>query len=261
MSTNPIVIEERQKGVTRITLNRPAQFNPLSQEMLKALQAALDQASQHPECRVIVLAAQGKAFSAGHDLAEMRANPDHAFYRNLFNQCSRLMMSLVQLPQPVIAEIDGVATAAGCQLVSLCDLAVASESSRFAVSGINFGLFCATPSVGLSRAVSRKKAMEMLLTGDFITAHEAQEQGLINRCVDAAQLTVVVDQWCQSILSKPQTAIRLGKQLFYRQLEMGLSAAHQLAGETMACNMMDASAQEGFAAFLEKRPPAWRRSA
>ena len=258
MSDELIVIDESDPGVMRLILNRPKQFNPLSVEMLHQLQKALDAVAQRDDCRVVVLSALGKAFSAGHDLAEMRAHPDKAFYRDLFEQCSRLMMSLVRLPQPVIAQVNGIATAAGCQLVSMCDLAVASEQSRFAVSGIQFGLFCSTPSVGLSRAVSRKKAMEMLLTGDFIDAHEAQEQGLINRCVPEHQLEEVVQQWCRSISNKPAVAVRMGKQLFYRQLEMGLAGAYQAAGETMACNMMDEAALEGFSAFLEKRPPSWR---
>ena len=259
MSDDLIVIDESQTGVMRVVFNRPQSFNPLSRAMLDALQAALNRAATQPECRVVVLAASGKAFSAGHDLAEMRAHPEMDFYRSLFDQCSQLMMSLVNLPQPVIAQVNGIATAAVCQLVSMCDLAVASDTSRFAVSGINFGLFCSTPSVGLSRAVSRKKAMEMLLTGDFIDAQEAQRQGLINRSVPADQLDAVVQGWCLSILSKPRVAVQMGKRLFYRQLEMGLSAAYQAAGETMACNMMDDAAQEGFSAFLEKRTPKWRQ--
>lgn len=258
MSDELIVIDESDSGVMRLILNRPKQFNPLSVEMLHQLQKALDAVAQRDDCRVVVLSALGKAFSAGHDLAEMRAHPDKAFYRDLFEQCSRLMMTLVRLPQPVIAQVNGIATAAGCQLVSMCDLAVASEKSRFAVSGIQFGLFCSTPSVGLSRAVSRKKAMEMLLTGDFMDAKEAQEQGLINRCVPEHQLEEVVQHWCRSIRDKPTVAVRMGKQLFYRQLEMGMAGAYQVAGETMACNMMDEAALEGFSAFLEKRPPSWR---
>lgn len=258
MSDELIVIDESDSGVMRLILNRPKQFNPLSVEMLHQLQKALDAVAQRDDCRVVVLSALGKAFSAGHDLAEMRAHPDKAFYRDLFEQCSRLMMTLVRLPLPVIAQVNGIATAAGCQLVSMCDLAVASEQSRFAVSGIQFGLFCSTPSVGLSRAVSRKKAMEMLLTGDFMDAKEAQEQGLINRCVPEHQLEEVVQHWCRSIRDKPAVAVRMGKQLFYRQLEMGMAGAYKVAGETMACNMMDEAALEGFSAFLEKRPPSWR---
>lgn len=258
MSDEPIVIDESDPGVVRLILNRPKQFNPLSIEVLRQLQNALDALANRDDCRVIVLSAQGKAFSAGHDLSEMRANPDKTFYRNLFEQCSRLMMTLIRLPQPVIAQVNGIATAAGCQLVSMCDLAVASEQSRFAVSGIQFGLFCSTPSVGLSRNVPRKKAMEMLLTGEFIDARQAEALGLINRCVPEVELDDVVRQWCGAIRNKPAVAIRMGKQLFYSQLEMGLAAAHQAAGETMACNMMDDAAQEGFSAFLEKRTPSWR---
>ena len=233
-----VISEQLSVGITRLVMNRPDSFNALSSEMLSALEDALSKAAGDTNCRVIVLAATGKAYCAGHDLREMRSNPDANFYSTLFAQCSRLMMKVQTMHQPVIAEVQGIATAAGCQLVSMCDLAVAVDSAKFAVSGINYGLFCATPSVGLSRNMHRKQAMEMLLTGDFIDAETAKSRGLINQVVT-------------------EPAVRMGKALFYKQLEMGIEAAYQLAGQTMACNMMDASAQEGFQAFLEKRKPHW----
>ncbi len=244
-------------GVMRLTLARPDALNALSSAMMAELIERLTAIAQDPHCRVLVLAAQGKAFSAGHDLREMRGQPDHGFYRDLFAQCTRLMLALQTLPQPVVAQVQGIATAAGCQLVSMCDLAVASDSARFAVSGINYGLFCATPSVGLSRNVGRKKAMEMLLTGDFISAAEAERQGLINVAVPAGQLEQAVLELCAKIVSKPPASVRMGKALFYQQLGLGIAAAYQLAGQTMACNMMDAAAQEGFQAFIDKRLPDW----
>jgi enoyl-CoA hydratase/carnithine racemase len=253
-----VLTDRPARGVVRLTLHRPDSFNALSSDLMTALSAALTQASTDADCRVVVLAASGKAYSAGHDLREMKAHPDLAFYQNLFAQCSRMMLQLQQLPQPVIAQVQGMATAAGCQLVSMCDLAVAVDSARFAVSGIHYGLFCSTPSVGLSRNVARKRAMEMLLTGDFIDASTAVQEGLINHAVPAEQLEATVLALCRKIIEKPPVAVRMGKALFYQQLEMGISAAYQLAGQTMACNMMDADAQEGFQAFIDKRPPSWK---
>lgn len=250
-------LDSPMPGVARITLSRPDALNALSSEMMTELQARFVEVAAQPQFRVLVLAAQGKAFSAGHDLREMRAQPDLAFYQDLFAQCSRMMLAMQQLPLPVIAQINGIATAAGCQLVAMCDLAVASEGSRFAVSGINYGLFCSTPSVGLSRNVGRKKAMEMLLTGDFIDAAQAERQGLINRCVPSAELEAAVAELCVKIVAKPPASVRMGKALFYQQLELGIAAAYQLAGQTMACNMMDDAAQEGFQAFIDKRAPNW----
>lgn len=252
-----VIAEQMATGITRLVMNRPDSFNALSSEMLDALEAALSQIASDASCRVMVLAASGKAYCAGHDLREMRSNPSENFYTTLFAQCSRLMMKLQTMPQPVIAEVQGIATAAGCQLVSMCDLAVAVDSAKFAVSGINYGLFCATPSVGLSRNMHRKQAMEMLLTGDFIDAETAKSRGLINQVVSEAELQASVLNLCEKIISKPEPAVRMGKALFYKQLEMGILAAYQLAGHTMACNMMDDSAQEGFQAFLEKRKPQW----
>jgi enoyl-CoA hydratase/carnithine racemase len=257
-STSTLVITENPApGIWRLVLNKPDSFNALSTQMLQALNDALSLTSAKADCRVIVLAAIGKAFSAGHDLREMRSHPDQAYYTDLFALCSKVMMQIQQLPQPVLAQVQGIATAAGCQLVSMCDLAVAADSAQFAVSGINYGLFCSTPGVGLSRSMHRKQAMEMLLTGDFIDASLAVERGLINHSVPMEQLEDTVLNLCLKISAKPEPAVRLGKALFYKQLEMGITAAYQLAGQTMACNMMDESAQEGFQAFLDKRKPSW----
>lgn len=254
----PYVLQEREGGIVRLTLNRGEKFNPLSEEMLIALQAELDAIAKDNTVRLVVLAAKGKAFCAGHDLKQMRASPSAAYYKKLFDQCSKMMLTIQQMPQPVIARVHGIAAAAGCQLVAMCDLAVASSESKFAVSGINYGLFCSTPSVGLSRNLGRKQAMEMLLTGEFIDAQSALERGLINRVVPAEDLDQTIASLAESILAKPAVSIAMGKQLFYRQLEMGIAAAYQLAGETMACNMMDEAALEGIQAFIEKRKPDWR---
>jgi enoyl-CoA hydratase/carnithine racemase len=243
-------------GAVRVTLNRPNALNALSQALLTELQQALDSVADSA-ARVVILAGAGRAFCAGHDLAEMRAQPSQAYYQALFTQCSKLMLTIQRMPQPVIAQVHGIATAAGCQLVAMCDLAVAASDARFAVSGVNLGLFCATPSVPLSRNISRKQAFEMLVTGDFIDAPTACDRGLINRVAAPDALASEVAALAQRICSKPRTAIEAGKGLFYRQLEMGIEAAYQLAGQTMACNMMDDSALEGTQAFLEKRPPNW----
>ena len=245
-------------GVTTLTLNRPHQFNTLSYEMLETLIAAVDEIAADDSVRVVVLAGEGKAFCAGHDLKEMRGNHELAFQQRLFRLCSKFMMKLTELPQPVIARVHGIATAAGCQLVSMCDLAVASDHARFAVSGINVGLFCATPGVGLSRNMGRKQAFEMLVTGDFIDAHEAQRRGLVNRVVALDELDAEVARLAASIVAKSAVAIRMGKQMFYKQLEMGLDGAYQTAGETMACNAMCEDAAEGMDAFVAKRKPQWK---
>ncbi len=258
-SEAPYVLRADQGGVATLTLNRAERFNPLSEDMLAALQQQISDIAADSSVRVVVLAAEGKAFCAGHDLKQMRASPSAAYFKQLFNQCSKLMLAIQQMPQPVIARVQGMATAAGCQLVAMCDLAVASTDARFAVSGVNLGLFCSTPSVALSRNVPRKQAMEMLLTGDFIDAVAARERGLINRVVSPDLLDEEIAQLVAAIVAKPAVAIAMGKQLFYRQAEMGIAAAYQLAGETMACNMMDESALEGVQAFLDKRPPAWKR--
>lgn len=258
-ATSPCVLKSESNGIVTLTLNRGEKFNPLSEEMMEALQAQLDAIVQDKSARVVVLAATGKAFCAGHDLKQMRASPSLDYYRKLFKQCSKLMLAIQAMPQPVIARVQGIATAAGCQLVSMCDLAVASSEAKFAVSGINYGLFCSTPSVGLSRNVSRKQAMEMLLTGEFIDAHTAMARGLVNRVAAPDKLDEEIGKLTASILAKPAVAVAMGKQLFYKQLEMGIDAAYQLAGQTMACNMMDEAALEGVQAFIEKRAPGWKK--
>lgn len=253
----PLVLERRQGTVAFLTLNRPAQYNALSEEMLAALQATLDALEVDAAVRVVVLGGAGKAFCAGHDLKQMQANPDLEYYRRLFGDCSRLMMRIQSLPQPVIARVHGTATAAGCQLVAACDIAVAADAARFAVSGINVGLFCATPAVALSRNVGRKAAFEMLVTGEFIDAATALERGLVNRCVPAELLDQEIGRLADAIAAKPPSVIAAGKALFYRQLQADIGTAYRLAGEAMACNMVDAIAQEGVAAFIEKRSPSW----
>lgn len=256
--TDLITCHEDERGVVDVRLNRADAFNAMSSEMLTQLQAAIDKVASSKTARVVVLSAAGQAFCAGHDLLEMRANPSMDFYKTLFAQCSRMMLSLQALAVPVIAQVNGVATAAGCQLVGMCDLAVASNTSRFAVSGINLGLFCATPSVALTRNLPRKAAFEMLMTGNFITADEALNKGLINAVVSAEQLPQATERLVQSILAKPQVAVAMGKQLFYKQLETGMAQAYALAEDTMACNMMDGAAQEGVQAFIDKRAPSWK---
>jgi len=244
-------------GVTTLTLNRPDQFNALSEEMLSALQAELDAIGTDESVRAVIIAANGRAFCAGHDLKQMRANPDETYYRKLFRQCSEMMKSIVRLPQPVIARVQGVATAAGCQLVGTCDLAVASEGARFAVSGVNLGLFCSTPSVALSRNVLRKPAFEMLITGKFIDAPTAERYGLVNRVVAGDDLDAAIREYTDSIISKSAVAVRTGKRMFQTQLEKSLDEAYEYAAEVMACNMMARDAGEGIDAFMDKREPTW----
>lgn len=239
-------------GVVRIVLNRPDAFNALSEALIDALEHELS-ALAKSAARVVVIAGAGRAFCAGHDLREMRAAPSREYYAKLFARCSKMMLAIQKMPQPVIARVHGVATAAGCQLVAMCDLAVAADTARFAVSGINLGLFCSTPAVPLTRNVSRKTAFEMLMTGEFIDAAAAQREGLVNRVVAADELDAAVTALAASICAKPREAVEAGKGLFYRQLEMGIEAAYQLAGQTMACNMMTDPALDGVQAFIERR--------
>jgi enoyl-CoA hydratase/carnithine racemase len=256
----PLILRERDaRGLATLTLNRPHSFNALSEAMLVALQGELDAFAHDESLRVLVLAAAGKAFCAGHDLREMREQPSLDYYQRLFAQCSKMMLSLRRLAVPVIARVQGIATAAGCQLVAQCDLAVASSEARFAVSGVKLGLFCSTPGVPLSRNIPLKQAFEMLVTGDFIDAHEAQRRGLVNRVAEPAALDAETARLVDSILAKPRVALAMGKALFYRQAELGIEVAYQAAGGTMACNMMDAAALEGVQAFLDKRQPRWNR--
>jgi enoyl-CoA hydratase/carnithine racemase len=253
-----VILTEMTDGVAIVTLNRPKQFNAMSEEVLAALQATLDEIAADDSIRVVVLAANGRAFCAGHDLKQMRANPSEAYYDDLFNQCSRMMMTINRMPQPVIAKVQGLATAAGCQLVAACDLAVAVDTAVFATSGIRVGLFCSTPAVAVSRNVSRKQAMEMLLTGEFIDAATAVQYGLINRAVPAGQLDEAVQELVDGIVSKSAVAVRMGKEMFYKQAEMGMAAAYDYASTVMACNMMAEDAGEGIDAFIEKRPSRWQ---
>ena len=254
----PWVLRHQEGGVVTLTLNRGERLNPLSQAMLDALQAELEAVAKNAQVRVVVLAGEGRAFCAGHDLKEMRSHPDKAWQKALYDQCSRVMMTLTQIPQPVIARVHGLATAAGCQMVSMCDLAVATDTARFAVSGVNLGLFCSSPSVGLSRNIGRKQAMEMLFTGDFIDAHTALARGLVNRVVSSARLDAEVRRLADSILAKSPVAIQIGKKLFYEQLELRLEDAYAIANEAMACNMMAQDALEGIDAFSAKRKPVWQ---
>jgi enoyl-CoA hydratase/carnithine racemase len=253
----PLILQQQRGGAVFLTLNRPAQYNVLSEQMLAALHDALESLGADTSVRVVVLGGAGKAFCAGHDLKQMQANRSLEYYQRLFDDCSRLMMRIQALPQPVIARVHGVATAAGCQLVAMCDLAVAADDARFAVSGVNVGLFCATPSVALSRNIGRKAAFEMLVTGEFIDAAAAVQRGLINRSVPADRLDQEIDRLAATIAAKPRAVIAAGKALFYRQLELGIAPAYQLAGQAMACNMIDDVAQEGVAAFIDKRSPNW----
>jgi enoyl-CoA hydratase/carnithine racemase len=256
-SQEALVLEQRRNGTAFLTLNRPAQYNALSEEMLAALHATMDALAADSSVRVVVLGGAGRAFCAGHDLKQMKANPRLEYYRRLFDDCSRLMMRIQTLPQPVIARVHGIATAAGCQLVAMCDLAIAAADARFAVSGVNVGLFCATPSVALSRNVGRKAAFEMLVTGEFIDAAAAVQRGLINRSVPADRLDQEIGSLAAAIAGKPPAVIAAGKKLFYQQIELGVESAYQAAGQVMACNMIDSAAQEGVSAFIEKRAPNW----
>ena len=249
------------RGVATITLNRPAQFNALSEAMLDALQGQLDAIAADEAVRVVILAAAGKAFCAGHDLKEMRSAPSLAYYQQLFARCTKVMLAIQRLPVPVIARVHGIATAAGCQLVAMCDLAVASRDARFAVSGINFGLFCSTPSVALARNLNRKQAMEMLLTGDFIDAETALQRGLVNRVAAPDQLDAEIETLASAICTKPRAAVALGKAQFYQQVEAGIEEAYAIAGQAMACNMMEACALDGVQAFIDKRAPVSRAKA
>jgi enoyl-CoA hydratase/carnithine racemase len=255
----PLVLRARDaRGVVRLTLNRPQTFNALSEAMLRQLQRELKAIATDESARVVIIAAEGKAFCAGHDLKEMRADPSPEYYERLFSQCSDMMLTIQRLLVPVVARVEGIATAAGCQLVAMCDLAVASSAARFAVSGVNVGLFCSTPGVALSRNILRKPAFEMLVTGEFISAGEAKARGLVNRVAEPEQLDLELEKLVAAILSKPRVAVAKGKEFFYRQAELGIAAAYEAANQVMACNMMDEAALEGVQAFIEKRPPRWK---
>ncbi len=254
----PVLLEALDDGVLRLTLNRPAARNALSMALMGALRRALDDAASDRECRIVVIAGAGPAFCAGHDLRELRSDPSREAYERVFAECSAMMQQIVALPKPVIAEVHGIATAAGCQLVATCDLAVAAEDARFATPGVNIGLFCSTPMVALSRAVGRKPAMEMLLTGELIDAATAKAIGLVNRVVPAAELSAATLALARQIAAKSAFTLAIGKEAFYRQAEMGLAEAYRCAGEVMTRNMLARDAGEGIDAFLAKRPPVWQ---
>jgi enoyl-CoA hydratase/carnithine racemase len=254
----PFVLQGTHQGVTTLTLNRGDRFNPLSSGMIAALADALDAIAGDQSVRAVVIAANGRGFSAGHDLKELRANPGEAWQKKLFEACGEMMMKIVRLPQPVIARVHGIAAAAGCQLTSMCDLAVASDEARFALPGVNIGLFCSTPAVGVARNINRKRSMEMLLTGELIDAKTALEWGLVNRVVPAAEMDAEIGKFLEAIKAKSAAAVALGKEVFYRQLDMDLPAAYALTAQTMTCNMMLDDAAEGIDAFIAKRAPRWR---
>ena len=254
----PFVLSAKDGHVLRLTLNRSERFNPLSSDMIAALLEELSAIAADPDVRVVVLAAEGRGFCAGHDLKEMRAHADDkAWSRRLFDDCSRMMIALTELPQPVIARVHGVATAAGCQLVSMCDLAVAADTARFALPGVNIGVFCTTPAVGVSRNIGRKRAMEMLLTGELFDAQTALNWGLVNRVVPADALDDCIRTFTDIIVARSPATVRLGKAAFYAQIDRRLGTAYDLASETMACNLLLDDAAEGMDAFLQKRAARW----
>ena len=253
----PLRHQRDARGVHHLTLNQPRSFNVLGEAMLTELQGRLDQIAADPDARAVVIGAEGKAFCAGHDLKQMKASPRLDYYQALFAQCSRMMLAILKLPVPVIARVQGLATAAGCQLVAQCDLAVAADSARFGVNGIDVGLFCSTPSVPLVRNIPAKQAMEMLLTGEMIDAATAREFGLVNRVVPPEYLNQVVDKYAATIAAKSPTAVRLGKQAFYAQLEMGLADAYEHTSRVIVDNMLSGDAKEGIGAFMDKRKPEW----
>jgi enoyl-CoA hydratase/carnithine racemase len=258
LGQDAVLLREDAAGICTLTLNRPRQYNALSEELIDALQVTLEAIAADQSVRVVVITGAGRGFCAGHDLKEMHAQTEQRYFEDLFSRCNRMMLSIVSLPQPVIARVHGLATANGCQLVSICDLAIAAENAQFALCGVKLGLFCSTPSVGVSRNVTRKRAFELLVTGDFIDAPTAVRDGLINRAVPEEQLEAEVTSLAQRIVANPAVAIKTGKKMFYRQLELGLADAYDYAGGVMAENMMAEDTQEGISAFLGKRKPNWR---
>ncbi|WP_370401514.1 enoyl-CoA hydratase [Sulfitobacter sp. JB4-11] len=259
------ILQVTQRGaVAQLTMNAPDRLNALSDEMLAALQGTLDQLADDPATRVVTLSGTGKAFCAGHDLRQMTAmrqseDGGAAAFRDLFDRCSKVMARIQSMPQPVIAQVHGIATAAGCQLVATCDMAVAAEGTRFGVNGVNIGLFCSTPMVALSRNIPRKQAFEMLTTGDFIDAVRAQELGLVNRVVSASDLAAETDALAAQVASKLGAAVRIGKEAFYQQLQLPTAEAYAYTGDVMVTNMLRDDTREGIDAFLEKRDPTWEQ--
>jgi enoyl-CoA hydratase/carnithine racemase len=256
-AAEPVLLRSDAAGVVGLTLNRPDQYNALSRELLAQLQAELDRIKDDPAVRVVVITGTGRAFCAGHDLKEMAGGRERGRLLELFGACSKMMLSLTRLPQPVVALVDGVAAAAGCQLVAACDLALATANARFATSGVKYGLFCSTPMVALSRNLPRKPAMEMLLTGDLIEAEDALRLGLVNQVVAPDKLEEAFDALLARLLDKPPEVLALGKRAFYRQLEMGLEDAYDFTTEVIVDNALGRDFEEGLAAFLEKRAPVW----
>ena len=252
------VLRNDKGAVSELTINRPESYNSLSIECMEALTSEFESLSRDDNVRVIILSGAGKGFCAGHDLREMRRNPGRDFYEKTFDTCSKMMLSIINCPKPVIAKVHGAATAAGCQLVATCDLAVADDNARFATPGVNIGLFCSTPMVALSRNVSRKHAMEMLLTGDFISAHRAYEIGLVNRVVPSDGLDRAAFEFADKISSKSPLTLKIGKKAFYEQADKDLSGAYEYCSRVMVENMMARDAEEGIDAFLEKREPRWK---
>jgi enoyl-CoA hydratase/carnithine racemase len=258
-ANEPILLrQDSDEGITTLTLNRPDKRNALSSELIAELSRILDAISKDISVKVVVLAGAGPVFSSGHDLKELKAIADPKAMNELFAACSRMMMKIKRLPQPVIARVHGIATAAGCQLVASCDLAVASDEAKFGTPGVNIGLFCTTPAVAIARTISTKHAMEMLLLGEAIDAETAQRFGLINKAVPSSMLDYAVTEWAQTMATKSSETISIGKATFQKQLEMDMEQAYAFAGEVMARNMMEHDAQEGIDAFLSKRPPEWR---
>ena len=254
----PYVLRRDEGGVTTLTLNRGERFNPLSLEMITSIDRQLDAVGADRSIRAVVLAGAGRGFSAGHDLKEMRAHSDDkAWQQRLFADCSRMMVKLTEIPQPVIARVHGVATAAGCQLVSMCDLAVAAEEARFAMPGVNIGVFCSTPAVGVARNIGRKRAMEMLLTGELFDARTALSWGLVNRVVPAASLDAEIAKFTAIILERSGKVVATGKRAFYRQIDQPMAGAYAMTNDTMACSVLEPDASEGIDAFLQKRPARW----
>jgi enoyl-CoA hydratase/carnithine racemase len=253
----PYVLCETREGVATLTLNRGERYNPLSRAMIAAMQAELERIAGDKTVRAVVLTGSGKGFCAGHDLKELREHADPAWQQELFDACSQMMLFLTRMPQPVIARVNGIATAAGCQLVSMCDLAVAADSARFALPGVNVGLFCSTPAVGVARNISRKRAMEMLLTGETIDAKTALEWGLVNRVVRPGELDAAVKHFTDIIRARSASVVGIGKRAFYDQIEASVADAYATTGDVMTCNMRDPDASEGIDAFLQKRAPKW----
>lgn len=254
----PYVLRDDRDGIATLTLNRGERFNPLSRPMIEALAALFDAIAQDVSVRVVVIAAKGRGFCAGHDLKELRGKNDPAWHQGMFDACAAMMMRMTRLPQPVIARVHGIATAAGAQLVSMCDLAVASRDATFALPGVSIGLYCSTPAVGVARNINRKRAMEMLLTGDMIDAATALQWGLINHVVEPQQLDAEIDRLAHAIKARSATVIALGKEVFYKQVELDMAAAYELTGRTMTSNLALEDAAEGLDAFIGKRQPVWK---